>query len=451
MKPWEVSGRDAVLLTDLYELKMVQACWKEGLQAEAVFSLHYRTLPRNRSFMLACGLDDVLSYLERLRFQPDHLEWLNTIPDLRPEFVEWLQDFRFTGDVRALPEGTPVFPGEPLLEIEAPLPQAQMVESYVMNQIHHQTVVASKAVRVVLAARGRPVVDFGLRRMHGMDAALKAARAFHMAGVTATSNVLAGRVYGLPITGTMAHSYIQAHDDELAAFRAFSELYPETVLLVDTYDTLEGVRKVVALAKALGRDFRITGIRIDSGDLAELAHSARRMLDAAGLSGVRIFVSGGLDEEGVAALVRSGAPIDAFGVGTRMGVSSDAPDLDMAYKLVSYAGRPRIKVSPGKHLLPGSKQVFRVAGEGRATHDILALDGESCPGRPLLVPVMEHGRRIAPEATDLEASRERARLEIGLLPPHLLDTEGGGKPYRVELSDGLKELNARLSADHGAR
>jgi len=455
MSAEEIGPRDMVLLTDLYELKMVQACWREGLTEEAVFSLHYRSLPASRSFMLSCGLHDALTYLEELRFDEDHLAWLSTVDGLLPEFIRWLREFRFTGGVRALPEGTPVFPHEPLLEVRAPLPEAQLVESYVMNQVHYQTVVASKAIRVVHAAAGRPVVDFGLRRMHGSDAALKGARAFHIAGVAATSNVLAGRIYGIPITGTMAHSYIQAHDDELAAFREFAGFYPATVLLVDTYDTLAGVRKVVALSRELGAAFKVHGVRLDSGDLAELARETRRLLDEAGLRRVQIFASGGLDENSIADLVASGAPIDAFGVGTRMGVSEDAPDLDMAYKLVSYAGRPRLKTSPGKHLLPGSKQVFRVEHAGRATHDVLALQGEDVAGRPLLVPVMAEGKRLPSADPGPSLSRERARREIALLPERLLRNAPPSEPFPVSPSPALVRLDhsvtRELSGDRGSR
>jgi nicotinate phosphoribosyltransferase len=239
----------------------------------------------------------------------------------------------------AVAEGTPVFANEPILEIAAPLPEAQLIETFVLNQIHLQTVLASKAVRMVTAAQGRPVVDFGARRMHGIDAAVKGARAFHIAGVASTSNVLAGHLYGLPVSGTMAHSYVQAHDEEVAAFRAYARLYPETTLLVDTYDTLEGVRRVVDLANELGSAFKVGAVRLDSGDLGNLAKQSRALLDDTGLGAVRIVASGGLDEYAIAGLLASGAPIDGFGIGTRMGVSSDAPDLDIAYKLVEYAGK----------------------------------------------------------------------------------------------------------------
>src|SRR5918992_1460795 len=287
---------DLALLTDLYQLTMVQAYWREHLHDEAVFSLFVRRLPPRRNFLLACGLDDALGYLESYRFTATDLDYLAGRPEFQRPFIEWLAGFRFQGEVRAVPEGTPVFANEPILEVIAPLPQAQLMETLVLNQVHLQTMLASKAARVVLAARGRTVVDFGMRRMHGTDAALKGARAFYVAGVAATSNVLAGQVYGIPIAGTMAHSYIQVHHSELEAFRGFSAVYPETVLLVDTYDTLEGVRRVIRLAGELGDGFRVRAVRLDSGDLAALAFESRALLDQAGLQRVEIFASGGLDE-----------------------------------------------------------------------------------------------------------------------------------------------------------
>lgn len=432
-----ITEDNVALLTDLYQLTMLQAYWREGMDDEAVFSLFVRRLPPGRNFLLACGLDAALDYLETLRFHDDALEFLAGRDELQQGFVDWLADFRFEGDVHAVPEGTPVFAEEPILEVIAPLPQAQLVETMVMNQIHHPTVVASKAARVVAAAQGRAVVDFGLRRMHGTDAGLKAARAFHIAGLAATSNVLAGQVYGIPISGTMAHSYIQSHDDELAAFRAFADLYPETVLLVDTYDTLEGVEKVVALARDLGEAFRVRAIRLDSGDLAELAQRSREILDRAGHEDVGIFASGGLDERKIADLLAAGAPIDGFGVGTGLGVSKDAPSLDIVYKLTAYAGEGRLKLSPGKRILPGRKQVFRQEERGTAVRDILARQEEEHDGRPLLVPVMGGGKRLPAGRVALEEAREHARSEIARLPERIRALDGADPPYEVRVSEAL--------------
>ena len=339
--PW-VGEEDVALLTDLYELTMAQAYWRDGMNEPAVFSLFVRTLPRVRNYLLACGVADALVLLESFRFSQESLEYLEGTGRFARDFLDWLSGLRFTGNVHAVPDGTPVFGNEPIMEVEAPLIEAQIVETILMNQVQVQTLLASKAARVVRAAGGRRVVDFGLRRAQGADAGLKGARAFWVAGVDATSNVLAGKVYGLPISGTMAHSYVQSFDHELDAFRAFARVYPETILLVDTYDTLEGVRHVVELARELGDDFKVRAIRLDSGDLAELAFRSREILDAAGLERVEIFASGGLDEYRVAEIVARGAPITGFGVGTSMAVSSDVPAMDVAYKLTEYAGRGRL-------------------------------------------------------------------------------------------------------------
>lgn len=425
-----------MLLIDLYELTMAQAYFEERLNDSAAFSLFVRRLPSRRNYLLACGLDDVLAFLESLHFDAEALDYLRSLNFSAP-FLEYLGQLRFTGDVYALAEGTPVFPNEPILEVVAPLVEAQLVESFVMNQVYLQTVLASKAARVVEAAQGREVVDFALRRMQGTDAALKGARAFYIAGVDATSNVAAGQAYGLRVSGTMAHSYIQAHDDELSAFRAFARRYPGTVLLVDTYDTLEGIRHVVQVAKELGPAFDIHAVRLDSGDLLALSVDARRLLDEAGLRSVRIFASGGLDEDSISALVGAGAPIDGFGVGTDMGVSADAPSLDVAYKLVEYAGRPAIKLSTGKLLLPGRKQVFRVERDDVADHDLLARHDEAPRGRPLLHRVMSRGARA--RRVSLDEARHHAADELRRLPAPIRAITPADPPYRVDVSEQLQQ------------
>jgi nicotinate phosphoribosyltransferase len=440
-------GRDNVaLLTDLYELTMLHAYWREGMNDEAVFGLFVRKLPEERNYLLACGLDDALQFLEELRFSRESLDYLGTLPYFSREFLGWLESFHFRGSVYAVPEGTPLFGHEPLLEVVASLPEAQIAESFVMNQVHFQTVVASKASRVVSAAEGRPVVDFGLRRMHGADAGLKSARAFHVAGVSATSNVLAGQVYGIPIAGTMAHSYIQAHESELEAFRRFSELYPETILLVDTYDTLEGVATVIRLSRELGDRFRVRGIRLDSGDLADLARRSRVALDEAGLGHVTIFASGGLDEYEIARLVKEAPSIDGFGVGTKMGVSQDAPALDMAYKATAYSGQGRLKLSTGKKILPGRKQIFRIEENGEAVRDILARHEETLPGRPLMRKVMEGGKRLSSHVESLDAIREHAAREMALLPARLRALSPATPLYPVEVSEELQRYQDRIAS-----
>ncbi len=438
---------DAALFTDLYALTMLQAYAREGMEETAVFDFFIRRLPEGWNYVIACGLADVLDYVESLAFFGEALDYLARLGIFSQEFLDYLAAFRFTGDVYALPEGTAAFPGEPMVEVIAPLPQAQLVETLLINQVHFQTLMASKAARVVNAARGATVVDFGSRRAHGTDAAIKGARAFHVAGVDATSNVLAGRRYGIPVRGTMAHSYIQAHDDELEAFRQFTALYPETVVLVDTYDTLAGVSKVVLLARELGGAFRVRAIRLDSGDLASLAHAARRILDDAGLEDVGIFASGSLDEYAIADLVGQGAPIDGYGVGTRMSVSHDAPALDCAYKLVAYAGRGRIKMAAGKSALPGRKQVFRVYENGEMARDVIGLAEESAlAGAPLLVPVMRGGKRLPAGSNDLAAARERARQQQDALPPRLHALASAAPPYPVAVSPALAAERDRLQA-----
>jgi nicotinate phosphoribosyltransferase len=439
-----------ILVTDLYELTMLQAYFEQGLRETAVYSLFVRRLPARRNYLLACGLDDVLTFLEAARFDGRALAYLRTLGRFSDRFLQFLEQFRFTGHVHAVPEGTPIFGNEPILEIVAPIAEGQLVETFVMNQVHLQTTLASKATRIVEAAHGRQVVDFGLRRAHGIDAGLKAARAFHIAGVQATSNVAAGQVYGVAVAGTMAHSYIQAHDDEYHAFRAFAELYPDTVLLVDTYDTLDGVRKVIDLAGELGSQFRVSAVRLDSGDLCDLSFRARRLLDAAGLHKVGIFVSSHLDEDEIDRLVAAGAPVDGFGVGAAMGVSADAPSLDIVYKLVEYAGRGRVKLSPEKVLLPGRKQIFRVERDGVAQYDVLARHDEPPCGQPLLRQVMKDGARLPAGIVTLDEARARAQSEVERLPPAVRAILPASPPYRVEVSPSLARDLESAQRAHGS-
>lgn len=424
------------LFTDLYELKMARAYEATGMTGEAVFSLFVRKLPVARNYLLACGIERALELLERTCFDDGDCAYLATLPGFGRAFLDQLAGRRFTGTVHAVAEGTPVFAEEPILEVVAPIVQAQLVETVLMTVVGLETVLASKAARVVAAAAGRPVIDFGSRRAHGIEAALYGARAFHVAGVAATSNLLAGRRFGIPVAGTMAHSFVQACDDEMQAFRRFASVHPDTTLLVDTYDTLAGVDRVVALAGELGDGFRVRGIRLDSGDLGDLAKAARRRLDAAGLQAVQIIASGGLDEHAVARLVAEGAPIDAFGVGTEMSVSGDAPALDIAYKLTLYRGQGRMKLSTGKRTLPGRKQVFRRFHDGVAIGDALCLHGEIGDGTPLLHRVMEHGRRTGP-CPALDAIRRHAREQLAALPAGLHALSPAAEPYPVAVSERL--------------
>lgn len=432
----------SALFTDLYELTMLRAYFEEGLNDTAVFSLFVRRLPPNRNVLLACGLDSVLTYLEALHFTDDDVEYLRSLPFFSEPFLTWLRRFRFEGDVYAVPEGTPIFANEPILEIVAPVTQGQLVETYVMNHVHVQTVLASKALRVVAAAQGRPVIDFGARRAHGVDAALSGARAFYIAGVQATSNVLAGHRYGIPVAGTMAHSYIQAHGGEQEAFESFARIFPDTVLLVDTYDTLEGVRRIIALAKRAPGRFTLGAVRLDSGELGALARETRRLLDGAGLQKVRIFASSGLDEHEIAELLTEDAPIDAFGVGTGMSVSSDAPTLDIAYKLCEYGGQGRTKLSENKPVLPGRKQVFRREQGGQSTGDVIGRFGEQLEGRPLLRLVMRQGKRVSPAGDSLESARRRAAEDVARLPRNVTALDPADPPYRVDVSEALQQHHA---------
>lgn len=441
------SGANSALFTDLYELTMVRAYLELGMDEEAVFTLFARELPAERGYLLACGTETLIDQLESLHFTRADLDYLATLPQFDDATLELLRDFRFTGSLRAVAEGTPVFPGEPILEITAPLPEAQLLETLVMNQVVVQSVLATKAARMVDAAAGRPVVDFGARRAHGPDAACLGARAFHVAGIKATSNLLAGRRYGLPVTGTMAHSFVQAHDDEMTALRNFTRVYPDTVLLVDTYDSLEGVRRVIRLAEELGEEFRVQAIRLDSGDLAELARSARSLLDEAGLQSVRIVASGGLDEWRIAELVASEAPIDSFGVGTALATSKDAPDLELVYKLAEYAGRGRLKLSSSKPVLPGRKQLFRQRDtQGRIIGDRIGRAEETGPGEPLLELRMEQGRRSR-TAPELDAVRDHAYRERHRLPADLLAPSPGGASLPVEISLALADFRRQVEQE----
>lgn len=442
--------RDAALFTDLYELTMAASYVRERMQGEATFSLFVRRLPPRRSFLVAAGLEDVLRLLERFEFSEAAIRYLRSLGMFDVEFLDVLSDVRFTGTVRAVPEGTVLFGDEPILEVTAPILEAQLVETAVINFVHLQTVLASKAVRSVLAARGRAIVDFGLRRTHGIDAGLKAARCAFIAGAAMTSNVLAGCWEGIPPAGTMAHSYVTAFPSELEAFRAFARAFPRnTTLLIDTYDTVAGAHKAVIVAREMERQgARLAGVRLDSGDLVQLSLEVRRILDAAGLSSVRIFASGGLDEDEIARCLDAGAPIDAFGVGTRMNVSADAPYLDMAYKLVRYGRRDVLKLSPGKATWPGDKQVYRVRGsDGHFARDVLALRDEPAPdgsAEPLLRTVMTGGRRVE-EAPTLAAIREHCAQQVAALPETLRRLATDDR-YVVEPSSRLLALRRALEA-----
>jgi nicotinate phosphoribosyltransferase len=428
-----VSPLSSPLLTDLYQLTMLQAYLERGMTGTAVFELFVRRLPPGRNFLVAAGLEQVLDFIEGLRFGEAELAWIGRSGLFKPAFAAELAKLRFTGEVHAVPEGTIVFPDEPLLRVVAPMPEAQLLETRVVNLLHVETLVASKAARCRLAAGDKGLVDFGLRRAHGAEAGLLAARASYLAGFDGTSTVLAAPRFGIPVFGTMAHSFVQAHESELEAFRSFAAAFPgNAVLLVDTYDTVAGVRKAATVPGPL------KGVRLDSGDLDALARESRAALDAAGRRDAIIFASGNLDEHRIDALVRAGAPIDSFGVGTSLATSADQPALDMVYKLQEYAGRARRKRSAGKATWPGRKQVFReYATDGTFAKDAVCLETERHAGEALLQPVMQGGRRLAQPS--LAEARRYAAEQLRRLP-RTLKTLAQAQAYPVEISEGLKNL-----------
>jgi len=443
-----VNPLSSPLLTDLYQLTMLQAYYAHGMVETAAFELFVRKLPPCRNFLMAAGLEQALQFLEGLRFEDAELAWLEQSRLFRRDFLERLRTLRFTGDVYAMPEGTIFFPNEPVVRVVAPMPEAQLVESRLLNLVHFQTAVASKAARSVLVATGKLLVDFGLRRAHGAEAGLLAARASYIAGFSGTATALAAPLFGIPIFGTMAHSFVQAHDDESAAFERFASACPSSALfLIDTYDTEAAARKVVALAPRLKEaGIALRGVRLDSGDLAALSRSVRKILDDAGLTQATIFASGNLDEYRLRELLAAGSPIDGFGVGTSLVTSSDAPFLDAVYKLQEYAGVPRRKRSAGKATWPGRKQVHRfLLDDGMLGHDVIALESEEQPGAKLLQPVMRGGKRLAP-APDTRSLRDRAARNLAALPVPLRRLDQPAEPYQVVISPALRELAAQVDA-----
>lgn len=466
--------RSPGLITDLYELAMAAAYFENGLHHRAVFELFVRKLPKHRAYLIVAGLEQAIDYLSTLRFNDDQIDYLREHPSFKKvsrEFFEYLAGFRFTGDVWAMPEGTAAFAMEPLLRITAPIIEAQIVETFLLSTINFQTMIASKTARVVAAAGGREIVEFGTRRAHGTEAGLFAARAAFIAGCIGTSNVEAGHLFGIPTLGTMAHSFVMSFEDEDEAFRAFLKVFPETAtVLVDTYDTMAAVKR-------LARDFgpSVSALRLDSGDLLELSKEARQVLDDAGMTGTKIFASGDLNEYKIAELISQGAKIDSFGLGTELATSYDAPALSGVYKLAALEKNGelsmRIKLSHDKETYPGPKQVWRFSdAAGNSTHDLIALADETRPGaeygkngsaascRPLLELVMEEGRVAGPATPTqsgggnsskearwraLNDARERARIELKSLPAELLllDFE---KSYSVGISTRLADERKNL-------
>lgn len=434
---------------------MVQSYLLRKMTEPAVFELFVRRLPEARNFLIAAGAEQLVSFLETLHFTTDELAWLRETGRYQPELLDYLQNLEFTGDVEALSEGTPFFPLEPIIRIRAPLSQAQLIESRLMNLIHFETVIASKAARAWLVAGDKLLVDFGLRRAHGAEAALLAARASYIGGYSGTSTVLAGKEFGIPIYGTMAHSFIQAHPSEEAAFRDFAQTQKGPFsLLIDTYDTEAAAEKVAALAPEFhAQGLQLRGVRLDSGDLAEHAQRVRRIFDQHGLKNLQIFVSGNLDERKVQELLQSKAPIDGFGVGTKLTTSADAPYLDCAYKLQEYAGEPKRKRSEGKATLPGSKQVWRYrSSDGVYQRDEIRLEseGQLPDAEPLLKPLMRNGKRLG-GTIPVSQIRDYCLNEIRRLPAEFHQLSQPASAYPVQISQSLQGLVARLDRESSFR
>ena len=437
------SYAEHALLTDLYELTMAQSYLHEGMEGQATFSLFAREFPKNRGYFISAGLEEILEYLQELRFSSEAIDYLRSMELFSEQFLSYLQNFRFKGEVWAIPEGRIYFPNEPVLEVTASIIEGQLAETILLNQVNLQSIVATKAARCFTAAQGRSLVDFSLRRTQGTDAGMKVARCSYLAGFAATSNVLAGKWYGMPITGTMAHSFVTSFEHEIDAFRAYARSFPDrTTLLIDTYDTVAGAHKAVVVAKEMElQGYRLQAVRLDSGDLATLSRHVRSIFDSEGLGYVEVFVSGGLDEYQVEALLADGAPVDGFGIGTQVGVSGDAPWLDTAYKLVKYDGRPVLKLSTGKVTLADEKQVFRYHdADGVFSEDTIGLRGDVCPqgAEPLLSKVMEGGRILGslPELTDI---RQRFKKELSCLS-NKYKMLRNPPAYPVTIADDLQHL-----------
>lgn len=433
------------MFTDFYELTMCASYFHNNNFKPATFDLFIRRLPENRSYLLFAGLEQALLYLKNVKFTKEHLAYLQK-QGFNPQFLDYLQDFKFTGDVWAAAEGTVAFPCEPLIRVTAPIIEAQLAETFLLNTVNLQTMIATKASHVVNAARGKAVIEFGLRREHGIDAGMKVARSSYIGGCQGTSNVLAGFQYGIPVFGTMAHSFIMSHEKEIDAFRAFARTFPnKSTLLIDTYDDLAGAEKAALVAKELEKEgFKLNGVRLDSGDLAEVSKKVRKLFDEKGLQYVKIFASGDLDEFKIKELLENNAKIDAFGVGTKLGTSSDKPYVDVIYKLCETMGErdkfsPIMKLSKGKTTLPGRKQVYRLKEKnGTYSKDIIALVGEKVEGEPLLKKVMEKGE-IKIDLPSLEQIRATAAENLSKLPAKYKKLTHS-KAYNVELSQNLKNL-----------
>lgn len=439
-------NENLALLTDLYQLTMGQSYFREQRMGTASFSLFIRSYPSNRGYFVSAGLKDVLDYLQALSFDTEALDYLASQKLFSEDFLHYLGDLKFTGDVWAIPEGRIFFKDEPVAEITAPIIEAQLVETFVINQIHLQSLIATKAARCVHAAAGRPVVDFALRRTHGIDAGMKVARASYLAGFAGTSNVRAGQQYGIPLVGTMAHSFIMSFEREIDAFRAYAASFPNSsILLIDTYDTLIGANNAVEVAKEMAaRGQKLIGVRIDSGDMAAQARAVRKIFDDANLPELKIIGSSGLDEFDLTQLAQANVPFDSYGIGTKMGMSADAPWADMSYKLVEYDNRPVLKLSAGKASCPGRKQIFRLTDrQGKFARDVIGQREENLSGESLLKEYMRDGKRLGRYPSLVDCLNTFAE-DFAALPN---DFKAILKPrhYPVELSPKLNALREQTA------
>jgi nicotinate phosphoribosyltransferase len=434
------------MLTDLYELTMAQVYFNENINKTAIFDFYTRPI-KNRSYLVNAGLEQLLFYLENVKFTDSDIDFLKSTGKFSDEFLDYLKNFKFTGNVYAINEGEIIFPNEPVIQVEAPLIEAQIIETFLINTMQISILVATKALRCYSVAKGTPLVDFGLRRAHGTDAGMKAARSSFIGGFLGTSNVLAGKEFGIPIFGTMAHSFILAHETEEEAFENFAKHYPDNaILLVDTFNTIEGVKKAVKVIKKLGLK-KFKGIRLDSGDIVSLAKESRKILDEAGFKDAMIFVSGGLNEYKIKEYLDKGAPIDAWGVGTELVVSADLPYLDCAYKLVEYDGKPKMKFSPHKITLPSKKQVYRIFKDGKIKKDIICSFDEEFDGEPLLKKYMEKGKVIE-KLPKLEEIKQKAISNLEKLPEDMKDIYKTVH-FLPEVSEKLQKIVKKIESEIG--
>ncbi len=430
------------LFVDLYELTMAYSYFKSNRNEISTFELFVRNFPENRNFLVSAGIDDIIKIISEFHFNDDDLDYLRSLNLFSDDFLDYLKHFRFKGDVWAIPSGQIYFPNEPVIRITADRISAQILETILLNQFNFQSMIASKCARIRLASKGIPCVDFSPRRDHGIDSSLKVAKVSYICGFIGTSNVLAGKIYNIPVYGTMAHSYIMSFDDEEEAFREFLKCYKEPILLIDTYDTIEGAKKVLKLLK---EGYKIRGVRIDSGDLVNLSKKVRELFLNEGFD-VKIFLSGDLDEYVIDDILNKGAIADAFGIGTKMGTSSDAPYLNGVYKLVEDEFGMKIKTSPGKITLPGKKQVYRIYKNGIMQKDIIAFEDENIKGEPILVKYIENGKVIYNE--DLEDARDRFNQNFSTLPNYLKTIKKSDLEYPLEISEKLRKALENLKERH---